>query len=466
MSSSPIKAGKHGRWSVLPPVPLFGIGTALVESVEHYMSRLAWISGTTVHHIISLSAPFDEPGARQAGGVSKFCGPSKTFRRRIENLEALTGIETIRCGSFYILKDLLAAPSIGRDSKRKRWCPMCYLKWDEQASWEPLLWSIELQVTCPIHGCLLERQCRRCGAQQNVSVRYCRRRSCSSCGESLGNIGVFQERSNYEIWTENQLSELVKLCASPGQRPISGLASEIFALGLISSANGSRKAEAAVKRIARLLLARRPAGASCRISLRGLIDLCAIQGISVTDILLQPSASASMPLLDHWAGYRSLAHPTSRSARMVLFREGVVSVLESPEELFLPPVSILLRDAKVSRGAAQHACDGLLERYQDRYFRQEGGELGASSGRVFRNAIEDFTSSNFNPFLPCDVATHARRAMKQEKEISLAQGKRITKSALFWCKALERAKAKVLGISAEEHYLATSLGGFAWRSCN
>lgn len=466
MSGPSRQEGAHERWSVLPPVPLLGVETPLVESVEHYMSRLAWISGTTVHHIISLRAPFDEPGARQAGGVSKFCGPSKTFRRRIENLEALTGIDTIRCGSFLILEEVLAASSMGRDSKKKRWCPICYRRWDEQASWEPLLWNIELQVTCPIHGCLLEKSCPTCGAQQRMSVRYCKRRLCSNCGGSLGGAGKFKARSEYERWTEAQLSDLIKLCATPGQKSISARTIEAFARGLIQSPKGSRETTAAVKRIARLLLVRRSTGASRRIGLRGLIDLSAIQGITVTDILRQPSESASRPLLDHWTSYCSLSHPKNPDDRTALFDESLRIFLASCDLNFLPALSILLTDVKISRNTVQLAFDGVLKGYLKRYAGQEQGPMRVWSSKIFRRALEGFSAPDFNPFLPCDLEMYAKRTMKHVKGISLAQAMPITKSALLWRRALERGKAKVLGISAEQHYLATSLRGFASRSCS
>jgi hypothetical protein len=197
MSSPASSAGPRPCWTVLPPVPLMGVGTELVESVEHYASRLAWITGTSVDRLCALPSPFDEPAPGKPGGTNRFCGPGKTYQRRIENLEALTGVETIRCGSFLVLEELLATGAIGRSSRRHRWCPECYLAWDEAASWEPLIWKVDLLTTCPIHGCSLEFRCRQCHATQSSTTKYERRRRCRDCGTSLAGRGEVIDWPNH-----------------------------------------------------------------------------------------------------------------------------------------------------------------------------------------------------------------------------------------------------------------------------
>lgn len=42
-------------WTVLPPLPLHGLGSALVESLGHYVRRIAWVAGISASRLMAYS---------------------------------------------------------------------------------------------------------------------------------------------------------------------------------------------------------------------------------------------------------------------------------------------------------------------------------------------------------------------------------------------------------------------------
>jgi len=197
-SSAPL--GRR-MWTPLPALPLLNIGTPFVESVEHYVARLTWTIGIGVSSILSLDPPYDEPGY-PTSRRSSFCGPGTIYKRRISNLQELTGVSTIHCGSFQALDALLASGALQGKQTGRRWCPECFKDWNELNSCEPLQWAIDMRVTCPIHGCKLEDSCQQCGAKQPRRAQYQLRRSCSTCQADLGGNGKFVALPAYTRWQE------------------------------------------------------------------------------------------------------------------------------------------------------------------------------------------------------------------------------------------------------------------------
>lgn len=444
-------SGHHSErrfsWSILPPLPLMGVGTPQVESVEHYVSRLAWTVGVSVQTLRSLSAPCDDSGARQVGGASRFCGPGKYFRKRVENLERLTGVDTVRCGSFWVIDDVLAVTGVGRNSKRHRWCPQCFLEWDETHSWEPLAWIVDLQLTCAVHGCDLESQCRDCGSAQYIGKGYPRRRQCQRCQSSLSGRGRNSARPAYFAWTEERLAELIQLCATPGQAPISFSAYEAFVRGLVDERRYERDQPATVRAAISRVRSNAVRG---RVTLRTLVNLCALQGISMIDMLLDPQAAASRPLIDLWAGYRSLELPNGKhAAKMAAYSQCIDEIMKRCDGLYLPSMKVIMRRMKLNRDLARELCVDAYEAYEEAYQRQGPYSTRVHIERAFLCAMEAFEAPDFNPFGPCDIRKVARR-VAVASNFTLKRAQLIARAALYSRRALERAKAKLLDLPAEQ----------------
>lgn len=456
-------------WSVLPPVPLMGVGTALVESVEHYVIRLAWITGTSVKSIVSLPAPFDEPGIRKTTLASSFCGPGKVYKRRIENLEILTGVETIRCGSFYLLDAILTPGAVGRASGYHRWCPQCYKEWDEATSWEPLQWSIDLRVTCPDHGCDLEDRCRRCGAIQKPSVRYPSRRHCSKCQRSLAGDGAWSVKPRYVSWAEGQLSKLVELCATPGLAPLPCTTFEAFARTIMRSASSgpprSSGASHALSRLVRLHGSSHQVGNGVRVRLHTLINACALQGISVRELLLSPVEAASSPLKDNWGNYQPLelsdGHQTDGALVLAHFLK---ALLANPRKFYLPHPQSALREIKVTRREVSAMSPDIYDRYMVRYRRQAPLSELQRAEQAFLKALDCVKAVRPNPFGPSDVKK-ARRLVARTLGISVEDAWQMVRCITHWRRAIELAKAKVLRLSLQELRAQKKLGGTGKQWC-
>lgn len=467
MSDKSLYCPDDAFWSVLPPVPLMGVGTTLVESVEHYVIRLAWITGTSVKRIVSLPAPFDEPGIRKTTLASSFCGPGKVYKRRIENLEILTGVETIRCGSFYLLDAILTPGAVGRASGYHRWCPQCYKEWDEATSWEPLQWSIELRITCPDHGCDLEHRCRHCGAKQKPSVRYQSRRNCSKCQRSLAGDGVRSVKPRYVSWAEGQLSKLVELCATPGRNPLPGTTFETFARSTMRSASSKPSQSAgALARLVRLNLPRGPRkGSGVRVRLHTLINACALQGISVQELLLNPEESGALSFIERWEEYRPLELPSGRDEKGVLVLAGCLeALLATQKKLYLPHPRSAMREINVTRGAVSAVLSDVYDRYMSRYQRQaSSGELRRAE-QTFLRALNCIKAIRPNPFGPSD-GKKARRLVARTLGISVEDAWQVVRCITHWRRVIELAKAKVLGLSLQELRAQKKLGGIGEQWC-
>jgi len=285
-------------WSVLPALPIRGVGTSLVESAEHYAVRLAWTAGTSLQQLCCLPPPYRENTSRRVGGFSRFCGPGDVYRERVANLERLTGVDTIRCGTFAVLEPVLWPWGSGARTKSRAWCPECYAQWDHDASWEPLIWQeIALQL-CPIHSCRIVIECRECGWTQPFAVPYQHRRECSHCGCSLGWASAGEIPDRRSEWRARQLEGLIELCSRPGQPPVAETALSRFVEAIpLENLPKSR-----AKFIIRDAIAKsKRSGTKVRASVQSIIELCAIHGVSARDMLLDPLGAASRPLLDNWS---------------------------------------------------------------------------------------------------------------------------------------------------------------------
>lgn len=294
--------GARFRWSVLPPVLPFGIGTELVESAEHYAARLAWISGSSVPQICRLSFPGGDGRRDFVGGANRFCGPGSVYKQRIASLESLTGVDTIRCGTFMVLDKVLCDGAAGGTTGYRRWCPECYLNWDEDDSWEPLVWHVDLVKSCPIHGCDLQDSCCKCGNRQKQVVAYHRRRRCTRCGASLGWPGRFGQRPSYYAWAQTQICDLARMCGTPGEEPVHPLAVSEFVYAIPAITAHRRK----IPGVVRDALARSKTRTRHVASLETIVSLCGLQGVRATDMLRNPVGAASRPLLDLWSGERMM----------------------------------------------------------------------------------------------------------------------------------------------------------------
>jgi hypothetical protein len=272
------------RWSVLPPIPLLGLGAESVESLDHYVLRSAASSGVSQARLRSLCVDgFGVPLSRGASAIAF-----------LPTMEQLTGNALLRHGTLWSLSEVLYARPVARAGNIRRWCPLCYASWIEGESREMLIFELDLCLICPTHQCALATDCPSCMAPQGTTTPYRKRQRCTACGSHLGTGVVYPRLSPFETWIQTQLEALVRFCATPEQSPVPSDNLRTYISLLVAQAESAPRSHL-LKKLSRQGNNNRSNG---RRTLQTLLNACAFQGVSVIDALTQPREAASRPLLD------------------------------------------------------------------------------------------------------------------------------------------------------------------------
>lgn len=187
----------HSRLYHLEPV---GLGTAAVESLTGYISRLAEMHDVSVrtlmiHELVPLLGR--ERLTREVnGGLSSFWskdtrslnGTGHLAQDMVAALQVLTLRQDLRYLTLLSWANVLPAHGLLR--RNRVWCPVCYATWQQsgQVIYEPLLWSLEVVSVCSLHRCYLFSTCPYldCQAPQPILAPHARPGYCSRCKRWLG----------------------------------------------------------------------------------------------------------------------------------------------------------------------------------------------------------------------------------------------------------------------------------------
>lgn len=228
---------ERSRLHSLEPV---GVGTAAVESLTGYFSRLAESHGNSPAALFGREiAPLlkSESLRRRAEGRNKSMllayavrskshamnGTGSTARDWAEVLGDLTKRTDLHLLTMLPWANVLSHPGLIRPVRA--WCPSCYEEWrlGEETVYEPLLWSLEVVNTCTRHRLHLRTECPHCGKSSRALESRCRPGFCPAClgwlgachGEESSAGGVLKE-SEYEWqeWVSSVVGEM--LSAAPG----------------------------------------------------------------------------------------------------------------------------------------------------------------------------------------------------------------------------------------------------------
>jgi hypothetical protein len=424
-------------WIALPPLPLREVGSAFVESLEHYVARTAWTAGISGNAVLSMALGSQTPCLTSASGL---IGPSPLFATRLVALERLIRNPNLRCGTFYVLKDVLTGSALGKCGTQQRWCPECLADWDCQNSYEPLAWSIDALTRCPMHNCDIENVCRRCDAIQQLPCLYERRRFCRRCNYSLAGLGRQSKRPEYLHWIDSQVQEIVRVCATPGQEPIaSGLHDELFS-GLLRSAR-RRAIPPAIRSEMHSIERTRKSG---KMTFRTLFNLCALQGVSIRTLLLSPDEATSEPMFDYWSGFHSLNCDYGRSkAKIEAFSYVCACLLARPEGAALVPTMMLLRAIKLNRDVARDRAPETYHGYESAYRAQASGSNRLAIERAFRVAKRCFANRPLGngPIIEVAQVVYNQGNVSCEIALSVSRGQE-------WMERAYRAALAMHGHSA------------------
>ncbi len=228
---------ERSRLHSLEPV---GLGTAGVESLTGYFSRLAESHGNSPAALFGREiAPLmkSESLQRRAQGRNKSMllayavrskshamnGTGRTARDWAEALGGLTKRTDLHLLTMLPWSNVLSHPGLIRPVRA--WCPSCYEEWrlGDEPVYEPLLWSLEVVGSCQRHRLHLRTICPHCGRRSHALESRSRPGFCHAClgwlGASHGeesSAGVALEESEYEWqeWISSVIGEM--LSAAPG----------------------------------------------------------------------------------------------------------------------------------------------------------------------------------------------------------------------------------------------------------
>ncbi len=214
-----------------------GMGTAAVESLTGYVTRLAEAHGVSVRTLVvyellpllgrahlskridsSLTA-FWQKDARALNSMRHLA------RDWVQALETLTGRRDLRFLTMLTWADVFSATGLLRP--QRAWCPACYEEWRRagQVVYEPLLWTLQVVIACPRHRRRLQLECPHpdCRRSQSLLAPRSRPGYCSRCErwlgvfsetEPVGSPALSEDEWRWQIWVGDAVGALV--VAAPG----------------------------------------------------------------------------------------------------------------------------------------------------------------------------------------------------------------------------------------------------------
>lgn len=371
-------------WTALPPLPLRGLASELVESIDYYLLRMSWTTGWSLPQIMGLLTNCN--GGFGSGQRLRCNRTDKVAEGLVLSMEKLTGVPYLTCGTLLPLKDIIGRGAVsGWYGAPRRWCPLCYKRWDTATDWEPLVWLIPYVSRCPIHRCLLSDKCPQCGAKQPRDRSVAARRLCRKCKASLGGGGSFAEQSKLHAWVDTQLLSLVNFCAEPSRQVLPAEVLAELMSGLKAKASGRNR----IDLLGAAVSWSDSSNAPSPLSIRALINLSAFQGVPVVDLIMRPREAMEVPLLDLWSGSHWIASPFARNDDPVKHARWLARRLLGDRSLrYFPPISILAKDSRVSLTKLREFDPEVYAWYIQAYKRQCGPSLRQARQRAFFVALK------------------------------------------------------------------------------
>jgi hypothetical protein len=428
-------------WTALPPLSMRGLGTELVEPLDYYALRMSWTTGWSTRQLSAL-LDAEDSGSWLRPSYYLF---GERREAQISALERLTGNSDLRYGTLWVLKDVLNTKGLYcHGGATRRWCPACYKYWDQETSWEPLVWSIPYVSRCPVHQCDLVEECSSCGAKQRRDAPIDLRHHCQSCGASLAGDGAAIVRPKFYDWVDREICRLVAFCSTSGREPIAADTLSYIAKGLESYAMNRHE----LQRARRCLALQRGSSIDSRLSLTGFINLSALLGTTLVDVLTRPQEAMSSPLLDLWSGFHWLCDPFAKKDDTVRVARWLVrKVLRTCRAWYLPSMRVLVKDLGVSPSRLKEFDPEIYETYMDAYTKQTSPSVRYSRGIAFAVARGHFQGSHPNSWNHHKMWKLPREVEKQAPG-SFEDAYRASCAALFYSRYLAKATSHTRGAMA------------------
>ncbi len=333
--------------TALPPLPLEGAGTFLVESLASYTIRLAWTHAATPFQfarLLSEEWAIESPGPgnrRLYLDYRALCSYSPSTAYSVQLLQRLTGQSNLSQGTLLPLRGLLGESYSGCIAEQRHWCSACYEAADEGFA-EPLAWGMSLIARCPVHDIPLQWRCASCGSPQRHFRGMHLRHNCVACGEKLSKHREPSHGTNpWADWCQIQMLHMLgALADDPGMV----FPSEPIRLFIEKTREWTRNERAALHKVAADSLVKVNQVFS-KPRLRTVFRIAALQGCTPLELLQHPEQCASRMLFSSATPIIPPPDPKPRVSLPLLKRldDIVQDLLSTPEHLPLPPLKNVCR---------------------------------------------------------------------------------------------------------------------------
>lgn len=285
------------------------MGTGLVESLTSYTIRLAAAHNLSPAVLLGrVLAPLMEKTYWLQGGARSGTRGSALSNSFMVHAKAINGTGLIARNWVNVLETLTMRPDLRiltmlpwanalplRNLFRPTlaWCPGCYQEWsiNDQAVYQPLLWTLRDVKVCLQHQRCLRTACQHCGTNLSWLARCARPGHCSRCDQWLGEDsenqcpqGILAD-SDWE-WQEWVTKNLEAMIASGtySPSPPSERISEAISLCI------AQVSEGVMNRFAALIEKKKNTvwgwqHGTAQIPLNDLLRICYVTKISLVDFL-------------------------------------------------------------------------------------------------------------------------------------------------------------------------------------
>ena len=187
-----------------------GVGSAQVESLTSYLTRLAEAHNVTPNVLLNRELlwkvrevfrrhAYRDMGKPECTFVYKshtLNGVAQRSHDWVSVLRDLTGVQSLEFLTMTAWSQILSASRLIR--RYRVWCPCCYedQRSSNESAYEPLLWSIQQVSVCPVHKTTLKDRCPHCGQALHVLSAKSRPGYCCRCQHWLGMKEVAPDNSS------------------------------------------------------------------------------------------------------------------------------------------------------------------------------------------------------------------------------------------------------------------------------
>lgn len=371
----------------MPQERLRGIDTPYVESLLSYILRLCYICNISPNQLYKAlrfqGAPDEGKKHYSSYSAKSWTGPSSLFESILAPLSRFTGQDNLHKGTFYTASNILNGRHLHQKCNGisvRQWCPNCYLEWNHETSYEPLIWSYALLTACPIHNVCLVSKCPSCNSFQRTVYDYALRRNCHKCKANLGFHGVPVNLSNIEKWIDACLISFTTYIQNL-DTVIPFVRYHECLKGLIKRKTYGENLPPAIREFIYDLKFKSKYNDFRQPSIDGLLNIGAFLGTTIEEFIENPVISEYQPLFDRSENFTKIeflkivVRPKLRGIALCMHE------LLKHDEILLPPLQFLTKRYSVASRDVSISFPDIAQRYRNR-LRSEYGYMTRRAQRL------------------------------------------------------------------------------------